>query len=159
MRQEWYCYTWLIRTIEVQCEYNIRNQKVTRALNLTHLYCNARLYVVPQSSISKRQHIQNVTARLLTSIKKFDHITPTLKSRHWIRLEKRFNFKVLLLVYRVLHDQAPEYIRDILQERTNVQTFRPIVSSSLAIPQIRLEGFGDHAISMTTPTLMLWQDL
>ena len=48
-------------------------------------------------------------------------------------MEKRIDLKVLLLVHYALHDQPPEYMRDILQERT--------------------EGFGDHAFSIAVPTL------
>ena len=45
-------------------------------------------------------------------------------------VEKRIDFKMRLLVYHALHDQATECMRDILQERTNVQTLRSTVSSS-----------------------------
>ena len=64
---------------------------------------------------------RGAAARLLMGTKKLDHITPVLKSIHWLPVEKRINFKVLLLVCHALHDQAPEYIRDMLQERTNVR--------------------------------------
>ena len=73
---------------------------------------------MPRLSISKLQHIQNVATMILTGTNKFDLITP--KSLHWIPVEKRIDFKVLLLIYRAVHDPAPEYMRDMLQERTNV---------------------------------------
>ena len=129
-------------------------EKVTHAFIGSRLdYCNALLYGLPQSSISKLQRIQNAAARLLTGTKKFDHITPVLKSLHWLPVEKRIDFKVLLLVYRALHDQAPEYMRDMLQERTNVRTLRSTVSSQLAVPRSRLKGFGDRAFSIAAPRL------
>ena len=68
-------------------------------------------------------------------------------------MEKRIDFKVLLLVYRALHDQAPEYMKDTLQERTNIQTLRSTVSCHLAFPWSRLIGFGDHAFSIAAPRL------
>ena len=75
-------------------------EKVTHAFIGSRLdYCNALLYGLPQSSISKLQRIQNTAARLLTGTKTFDHITPVLKSLHWFPVEKRMDFKVLLLVY------------------------------------------------------------
>ena len=86
--------------------------KVTHAFVGSRLdYCNALVYGLSQSSISKLQRIQNAAARLLTFTKKFDYITPVLKSIHWYPVEKRINFKVMILVYHVLHDQAPEYMR------------------------------------------------
>ena len=42
-----------------------------------------------------------------------------LKSLHWLAVEKRIDFKMLLLVYHALHDHALEYMRYVLQERTN----------------------------------------
>ena len=52
--------------------------------------------------------------------KKFDHITPKLKSLDWLPMEKGIDFKVLLLVYHALHDQDPENMSDMIQERTNI---------------------------------------
>ena len=95
-------------------------EKVTHAFIFSCLdYCNVILYGLPQSSISKLQHTQHVAGRLLMGEKKSDHITCVLKSLHWLPVEKRINFKPLYLVYLALHDQAPEYMRDILQERSN----------------------------------------
>ena len=82
-----------------------------------------------------------MAAKLLTGTTKFDNITPVLKSSHWLYGEKRIDFKVLLLVYHALHNQAPEYTKDMLQERTNVQTLRSTVSSSSEQTQ-RLGGLG-----------------
>ena len=50
-----------------------------------------------------------------------------------------------------VHDQAPEYMTDTLQERTNVRTLRCTVSSQLSVPRSRLKGFGDGAFSIATP--------
>ena len=72
-----------------------------------------------QSCISKLQYIQNVADRL-TRTKTFDHITPELKSFHWLPVEMRIDFKVLLPVDCALHDKAPEYRKNMLQEGTNV---------------------------------------
>ena len=62
-------------------------------------YCNALVYGLLQTRISKLQHIQNAAARLLMGTKRFDHITHVLKSLHWLLVEKRIDFKVLPLVY------------------------------------------------------------
>ena len=73
------------------------------------------MYDLLQSSISKVQHITNAVVRLLTRTEIFDHITFVLISLHWFPMKERINFNVLYV-------QAPEYMRDMLQERTNVQT-------------------------------------
>ena len=57
-------------------------------------------------------------------------------------------FKILFFVYHALYDDTPEYVRDMLEEKINVQALRSTVSSQLAIPQSRLKGFWDHAFSI-----------
>ena len=90
--------------------------------------------------ISKLQCIQNAAARLSMGTKQFKSITSALKSLYWLPVEKRIDFTALLLVYRALHDQAPEYMRNMLQERTNFWTLCSTVSSPLAVPRSRLKG-------------------
>ena len=52
-------------------------KKVTHAFIGSRLdHCNALLYGLLRSGISKLQHIQNAAARLLMGTKRFDHITP-----------------------------------------------------------------------------------
>ena len=113
-------------------------------------YCNAPFYGLPQSSISKLQRIQNAGRKIL------DHI-PVLGSLHWLCVDKKIDFKVLLLVNRVLHHQAAEYMRAMLQERTNVRTVRSTVSSRLAVPRSRLKGFGNCTFSIAAPRM--WKAL
>ena len=120
-------------------------------LSLVHAWIivitsNALLYSLSQSIISAVQRIQNAAVRLLTGTKKFKQV---LKSLHRLLVGKRINFKVLLL--------APEYMRDLLQERINVQTLHCTDSSQLAVPQNRLKCFGDHAFSIAA--LRLWTAL
>ena len=43
-------------------------------------YCNGLLYGSPDCEITKLQRVQNAAARFLTSSRKFDHITPSLKN-------------------------------------------------------------------------------
>ena len=58
-------------------------EKVTHAfISLCPDYHNALLYDLPQSSVSKLQCIENAAAGLLTDIRKFNCITPVLKSLH-----------------------------------------------------------------------------
>ena len=56
-------------------------------------------------------------------------------------------------VYHALPDQVPEYMRDMLQERTNVRTSYSTVSSQLEDHQSRLKGFGNRAFNIATPRL------
>ena len=71
-------------------------------------------YGLPQSQYDRLQKVLNAAARVLCLIPKFDHITPILTGLHWLPVRYRVIFKILLLVYKALHANAPPYISDLL---------------------------------------------
>ena len=52
-------------------------------------YCNSLLYDIPKYQRDKLQRIQNTAARMITGARSSDHITPLLKSLHWLPVEAR----------------------------------------------------------------------
>ena len=52
-------------------------------------YCNSLLYDIPKYQRDKLQRIQNTAARMITGARSSDHITPLLKSLHWLPVETR----------------------------------------------------------------------
>ena len=68
---------------------------------------NALLYGVPKYQGARVQPLQNLAARVVTRTQKHDHITPVLKSLHWLLLESRIQYKVLLLTFKAPHGLVP----------------------------------------------------
>ena len=77
-------------------------------------YCNSLFTGLPKQELNRLQLIQNAAARLITNTKKRAHIKPILKSLHWLPIKYRIIFKVLLLVFKSFHGNAPVYIQDML---------------------------------------------
>ena len=77
-------------------------------------YCNGLLYGLPDCEITKLQRAQNAAARLLTSSRKYDHITPVLHELHWLPVKYRVHFKILLLTFKALNGMAPAYTSDLI---------------------------------------------
>ena len=74
---------------------------------------NSLLFGLPQKQIQRLQRIQNCAARTILNGKKFDHITPLLMKLHWLPVEERIKFGILLLTYKALNDLGPQYIKVI----------------------------------------------
>ena len=45
-------------------------------------YCNALLYAIADCQLQRLQSVQNAAARLVTGLRRTEHITPILKSLH-----------------------------------------------------------------------------
>ena len=76
-------------------------------------YCNSLLFGISKELLHKLQRVQNMSARMITVTKKHDHITPFLKRVHWLTVEQRIMFKVLLFTFKVLNGAVPSYISEI----------------------------------------------
>ena len=70
--------------------------------------------------IRKRLHrlqvLQNSAARLITGTRRREHISPVLFALHchWLPIRQRIKFKLLVLVYRCLHQLSPAYLSDLI---------------------------------------------
>ena len=79
-------------------------------------YCNSLLFGINESLICKLQRVQNSCARLLTDTRRYDHITPVLKSLHWLPIKSWVVFKILVIVFKCLHNwhDFPVYLKERL---------------------------------------------
>ena len=119
-------------------------------------YCNGLLYGLPDCEIAKLQRVQNAAARLLTSSRKYDHITPVLQELHWLPVRYRIHFKILLLTFKALNGMAPAYISDLINVRKPARySLRSITSGTLLLhPAGKMKkSFGDRCFSVAAPTL------
>ena len=73
-------------------------------------HCNSLLHNVPKYVIKKLQSAKNAAARLITSSRKHNHVTPILFDLHWLPVSERIEFKIILHTYKALHQQSPIYI-------------------------------------------------
>eukprot|EP00112_Aurelia_sp_Birch-Aquarium-sp1_P010318 Seg2209.5 transcript_id=Seg2209.5/GoldUCD/mRNA.D3Y31 product="putative RNA-directed DNA polymerase from transposon X-element" pseudo=true protein_id=Seg2209.5/GoldUCD/D3Y31 len=148
--------------------YNIRKIKkylsreslvrLVNALVLSHLdYSNALLFGLPDSTIRPMQNIQNSAARLILGLSKFEHITPALQQVHWLPIRYRIQFKLMTFVYKAVRNEAPEYIRDLIELKQSNYSLRSVNGTNLSIRRSHLKSCGDRAFSVCAPKL--WNSL
>jgi len=72
---------------------------------------------------------------------KSSHITPILRSLHWLKINERIEYKLLSLTYKVLTTSQPDYLHNVISVQSTGRTRSsslviqapPSVSSSLQI--------------------------
>ena len=91
-------------------------------------YCNSLLYGLPNCSLIKLQRVQNACARLTFNEGRYCRITPLLVKLHWLPVQSRIVFKILLLTFKILHGTAPSYLESLIslkpQSRYNLRCSR-----------------------------------
>ena len=90
---------------------------VISALVLSKMdYGNAVLYGSAQSDLQRLQRIQNWAAKLINCALKKDHATPYVRDwLHWLPVGERITFKILVYVYKCIHELAPPYLTSLLR--------------------------------------------
>lgn len=129
-------------------------ERVVHAFITTKLdYCNSLLCGAPTSLTNKLQRIQNIAARIITGHGNREHITPVLKSLHWLPVEQRIKFKTLILVYKAVNNQAPAYLQELLHVHTPSRELRSSNSNLLSVPFTRSSVIQECAFSVAGPRL------
>ena len=117
---------------------------------------NALLYGLPANQLYRLQKIQNTAARILTFSRKFCHITPILKELHWVPINQRIIFKLLLIVYKCTNNVAPSYLTELLSKYLPTRTLR---SGNMELLKERKSNrtWGDRSFAIAAPRL--WNEL
>ena len=96
-------------------------------------YCNSCLWGLPQNQLQRLQRVQNAAARVVSRVKRWDHISPVLKDLHWLPVNKRIDHKICSMTYGCIKGTAPSYLQELI---TKYEPSRELRSSSLALLKI-----------------------
>ena len=89
----------------------------TIATSLVHSkldYCNSLYHGLPKFQLARLQRIQNSLARAVVSAPKFSHVTPVLRSLHWLKIPERIQFKLCSITLKTIQSSKPVYLRNLL---------------------------------------------
>ena len=86
-------------------------------------YCNGLLYgtVAVHVKLGKLQRLQNAAARLVCTVSRYDHITPSLINLHLLPVTHRIEFKIAMLVHKYIYGVSPKYLLDLIKIKESSQ--------------------------------------
>ena len=150
-----------IRKISMYRKYMTQEvaEKLMVSLVLSRMdYCNCLLAGMPDCLIQKLQYVQNCAARVIFQQKKHDHVSPLLKRLHWLPVKQRIIYKVAILVHKILKNDEPAYLKELLIKPGNDRTTRSTNDRTLLlIPRKKLITYGDRAFDHFGP--FTWNSL
>ena len=130
-------------------------EKLVHAFIFSYLDCNNGLLLgVPEAQLTRLQRVQNSAARLVTRKRKFEHVTPILRSLHWLPIRARIQFKVLTLVFKCLHGNAPAYLSELIKQYQPSRNLRSQSKNLLCEIRVKSTTFGDRAFEKNCTKIM-----
>ena len=85
------------------------------------------------------QRIQNPSSSAYVNKNSYrrNHITPVLKDLHWLRINERIEFKILILTHRAFYKTGPMYLSELIKKHNSSnRTRRANDHCLLSIPPI-----------------------
>ena len=90
-------------------------------------YCNSLYHNLPNSQLNRLQQIQSSLAHAVVKALKSSHITPILKSLHWLNFNECIEYKLLSLTYKVLTTSQPSYLYNLISVQPPHSTNKDIL--------------------------------
>jgi len=99
--------------------------------------------------------VLNAAARLIYHMRSADHITDALIGLHWLRASQWIEYKVAVLMYKVLHGSALRYLGSLVPvaDLQGRQTLRSAGTNRLVVPSVRLTAVGSRAFPVAAPRI------
>ena len=128
--------------------------KLTNALIFSHVdNCNSLFINLPKATLHPLQRIQNSCAKIILGASKYSSATSALKELHMLPVHVRAQYKILVIVYKCLHDHAPAYLSNLLQEHVPNRVTRSASKHLLEVPHTTHKTFADRSFSVAGPAL------
>ncbi|CAC5368199.1 unnamed protein product [Mytilus coruscus] len=106
-------------------------------------YGNILLYGINKTTMNRLQKVQNTAARLITRTRKHEDITPILADLHWVPVQYRQQYKILIYVCCALNGIGPAYIRELVNIHVPHRSLRSSSTQLLTVPKVRTKTYSE----------------
>ena len=100
-------------------------------------YCSNVWSNTSKCNINKLQAVQNFACRIVSGVRKFDHVTPIRKELNWLSVPSQLYYRNATMAFKCMTDQAPEYLTSKFIKRAEVSRRSTRNSQLLQIPFFR----------------------
>ena len=93
--------------------------------------------------VDRVQHLMNASVRLILRLSKFLHISAQMRDDlHWLPVQGRIQFKILLTTWRCISGSAPGYLspETLLSPLHNAGTSSALIDGDKSLPARRTQG-------------------
>ena len=97
-------------------------------------YCSSVWSSTSACNVHKLQYVQNFAARIICNVRKYDHISSTLRNLRWLPVKTNLYYRDATLTFKCMAGQAPEYLTSEFVTRGSVSRRITRNSQQLNIP-------------------------
>ena len=94
----------------------------------------------------------NSAAGLVTLSRKNNHISPVLMELHWLPVEQRVEFKILLYTHKLVNSMAPVYLQELLEFCVPGRSVTSGNMQLLKTQSYNLKSYGLRTFSICAPS-------
>ena len=85
-------------------------------------YCNSVYYGINKNIISALQKVQNAAVRMIFKLKRRTSVSEYYKKLHWLKIEQRIYYKIILMVFKCANGIAPVQLTEKIIKFKNIDT-------------------------------------
>ena len=100
-------------------------------------YCSNVWSNTTESNLDKVQKVQNFACRIVSGVKKFDHITPVLRAMQWLPIRQLFYYRNAVMAFNCVTGCTPDSFTDQFIKRSDVSMRTTRNSQKLQIPLLK----------------------
>ena len=90
-------------------------------------------------------------------VRKREHITPVLAKLHWLPIEYRVQYKIIVYTYKAIHKTGPTYLSELVKSYCPSRSLRSEHAMQLEVPRTRTRLYGGRRFDASASTL--WNSL